>query len=128
MIFLGGIAGGALGFLYGVSTGLVEGAAFVGQIGGIIAGWIYAAGFESSSKQATLGKMALGIKVTDLDGEPVNFGRASGRHLGKIISSIILFIGYLIVPFTQKKQALHDMMAGCLVINKHQPAESEIEK
>ncbi|NUO80679.1 RDD family protein [candidate division KSB1 bacterium] len=115
---LGFIAGGILGFIYGVSTGTAEGAEFLGQIAGLMVGWIYFASFESSTKQATLGKMALGIKVTDNNGDPVGFGKASGRHFGKLVSTLILFIGFIMVAFTQKKQGLHDMMAGCLVVNK----------
>ena len=80
--------------------------------------WIYYAVMESSPTQGTLGKMALGIKVTDLKGSRISFGRASGRHFGKFISALILSIGFIMVAFTQKKQGLHDGMAGCLVVNK----------
>jgi len=73
---------------------------------------------ESSSRQATLGKMALGIVVTDMDGKRISFGRAVGRNLGKIISQIILLIGYFMIAFTQKKQGLHDIIANCLVVVK----------
>ena len=62
--------------------------------------------------------MALGIKVTDLEGNRISFGKATGRYFGKIVSGILLFIGYIMVAFTSKKQGMHDMMAGCLVINK----------
>jgi uncharacterized RDD family membrane protein YckC len=79
---------------------------------------VYFALMESSSRQATLGKMALGIVVTDMDGKRISFGRAVGRNLGKIISQIILFIGFLMVAFTQKKQGLHDIIANCLVVVK----------
>jgi len=79
---------------------------------------IYFALMESSSKQATLGKMVLGIVVTDVDGKRISLGRAIGRNLGKIVSSIILLIGYFMIAFTQKKQGLHDIMAGCLVVVK----------
>ncbi len=79
--------------------------------------WLYFALMESSSKQATLGKMALGIKVTDLDGNGISFGRATGRYFGKILSGMILYIGFLMAGWTQKKQALHDLLAGCLVVN-----------
>ncbi len=78
--------------------------------------WLYEAGLTASAKQATLGKLALGIKVTDLDGKRISFGRASGRHFAKYLSTIILLIGYLMQPFTQKKQALHDILAGTLVV------------
>ena len=78
-------------------------------------GWLYYALMESSSYQATLGKRALGLRVMGLTGQPVSFGRASGRFFAKILSSILL-IGYLMAAFTARKQALHDMMAGCVVI------------
>lgn len=73
---------------------------------------------ESSSLQATLGKLALGIKVTDLQGNRIGFLRSLGRNLGKIVSVFILYIGFIMAGFTARKQALHDMMAGCLVIAK----------
>ncbi len=80
--------------------------------------WLYYALMESSARQATLGKMALGIKVVDLAGKRISFLRASGRFVGRIVSSMIFCIGYLMAAFTARKQALHDMMAGCLVVNK----------
>lgn len=73
---------------------------------------------ESSAKQATLGKMVLGIVATDYEGRRISFGRALGRNLAKIISQIILFIGYIMVAFTEKKQGLHDMIASTLVVVK----------
>ncbi len=79
--------------------------------------WLYFALLESR-KGATFGKMALGIAVVDMKGDRISFGRASGRHFGKILSSLILCIGYIIAGFTQQKQALHDILAGCLVINR----------
>ena len=83
-----------------------------------ILNWLYYALLESSAWQATLGKKALGLEVTDLDGNRISFGRATGRFFAKIISSIILGIGYLMAGFTEKKQALHDILAGTLVIRK----------
>jgi uncharacterized RDD family membrane protein YckC len=77
--------------------------------------WIYEASMESSSRQATVGKMALGLKVTDLEGKRISFARASGRHFAKYISGMILLIGYIMAGFTERKQALHDMIAGTLV-------------
>jgi len=84
----------------------------------LILGWLYFALMESSEYQGTLGKIAIGIKVTDLDGNRLGFVRATGRHFGKIISAIILCIGFVMAGFTEKKQALHDIMAGCLVVMK----------
>lgn len=83
-----------------------------------VVGWLYFALMESSGPQGTLGKMALGIKVTDMQGNRISFARASGRYFGKIVSSLVLNIGYIMAGFTQQKQALHDMIAGCLVVNK----------
>ena len=80
--------------------------------------WLYYALMESSKLRGTLGKMALNIRVTDMDGERISFGRATGRYFGKIISGMIMMIGYIMAGFTDKKQSLHDMMAGCLVIKE----------
>jgi uncharacterized RDD family membrane protein YckC len=80
--------------------------------------WLYYALLESSAWQATLGKKALGLEVTDIQGMRIGFGRATGRFFAKIISSIILFMGFIMAGFTEKKQALHDMIAGTLVIRK----------
>ena len=79
--------------------------------------WLYFAGMESSSLSATLGKLALGITVGDLNGNRISFLRATGRHFAKIISGLLCFIGYIMAGFTAKKQALHDMIAGCLVLH-----------
>lgn len=81
-----------------------------------LANWIYEAALESSSYQATLGKMALGLKVTDLEGKRISFARATGRHFAKILSGLMFFIGFIMAGFTQRKQALHDMIAGTLVV------------
>ena len=81
--------------------------------------WLYHALMESSEWQATLGKKALGLVVTDMAGHRVTLGRSTGRHFGKIITNLIpAFIGYIMAGFTEKKQALHDMMAGCLVLRR----------
>lgn len=90
----------------------------VANLLGLLLGWIYSAAMESSPLQATLGKMALQIKVTDLDGARVSFGKATGRHFAKFVSALLLFAGFVMAAFTAKKQGLHDLMAGCLVVNK----------
>ena len=90
---------------------------FVGII--LIVSWLYYALSESSTWQATPGKKLLNLKVTDMDGQRLSFGRASGRFFGKMITGMIpLAIGYIMAGFTEKKQALHDMIAGCLVLRK----------
>ena len=80
-----------------------------------LAYYVYA---ESSSWQATFGKMFLGMKVTDLKGKRISFTRSLGRNLAKILSALIVYIGYIMIGFTKKKQGLHDMLAGTLVIKK----------
>lgn len=79
--------------------------------------WLYYALMETYNG-ATLGKMAIGLKVTDLEGNKISFLKATGRYFGKILSGLILLIGYIMAAFTEKKQALHDIMAGCLVVKK----------
>lgn len=82
--------------------------------------WLYHALMESSEWQATLGKKALGLVVTDMAGNRVSFARSSGRHFGKIVTNMIpALIGYFMAGFTEKKQALHDMLAGCLVLRRN---------
>ena len=79
--------------------------------------WLYYALSESSSWQGTLGKKLLNLTVTDLEGQPISFGRASGRYFSKFITNLIpLAIGYILAGFTEKKQAIHDMIASCLVL------------
>jgi uncharacterized RDD family membrane protein YckC len=91
----------------------------------IVGGWLYYSLMESSSLQGTLGKKALGLYVTDLEGRRVTFGRACGRYLGgRFLGHVPGFGGlYFIVDcicvgFTDRKQALHDMIASCLVLRK----------
>jgi uncharacterized RDD family membrane protein YckC len=93
------------------------------SIGGALS-WLYYALMESSAKQATLGKMAMGIIVTDLEGSRIGFGKATGRYFAKILSALILGIGFLMVAFTQRKQGLHDILAGTLVVKGQAPSQT----
>ena len=79
--------------------------------------WLYFALMESSSLQATLGKKVMGIKVTDINGQRLSFGQATGRHFSAFITQLTFSIGYLLAAFTARKQALHDMIASTLVVN-----------
>jgi len=113
---LGGLAAGGFGgFHRGLSLPYLIFGGGVLAILTIGASWLYEAFMESSSYQATLGKMAFGMKVTDLYGNRISFARATGRHFAKIISGMILGIGFIMVGFTERKQGLHDMIAGTLV-------------
>jgi uncharacterized RDD family membrane protein YckC len=124
---------GALGFgffnnMEELQTGDPEAA--LGMVGAIMAAagaiWVlamiiqvlYFTFMESSKTQATLGKMALGIIVTDMNGAPLNFSKALVRNLCRLLSNFTMLIGYIIAAFTAKKQALHDIIAGTLVVNK----------
>lgn len=80
--------------------------------------WLYYALFEASPWQATPGKRLLRLYVTDLNGRPITFWRASLRYLGRKISELTFLVGYLVAGFTDKKQALHDIIAGCLVLRR----------
>jgi uncharacterized RDD family membrane protein YckC len=105
-------------------------AATVGMVGSILAvvgtaivaiyaiQLLYYSIMESSKLQASVGKLAMGIKVVDLNGNRVSFGTAFIRAIGKILSGMIMYIGYLMAAFTEKKQGLHDMIASTLVVKK----------
>ncbi len=82
----------------------------------VVGVWLYHALLESSSWQGTLGKKVMGLAVTDTE-RRISFGRASGRYFAKFVTNLIpLFIGYILAGFTERKQAIHDMIAGCLVL------------
>jgi uncharacterized RDD family membrane protein YckC len=86
------------------------------NIAGTVLNIVIYAAFEASPWQGTPGKKILRIRVTDLDGDRVSFARAATRNVAKILSMLILLIGFIMAGFTEKKQALHDMLAGCLVV------------
>ena len=88
---------------------------FVNIIGFFI-GSLYFVILEGSSMQATFGKRAFDLKVTNLSGGRITVGKAIGRYISKIVSGMTLFIGFLMVVWTDKKQGLHDMMTETLVI------------
>jgi uncharacterized RDD family membrane protein YckC len=82
--------------------------------------WAYFALFESSPMRATVGKYAIGLYVSDKHGDPITFRRATARYFLKILSSLTLMAGWIMAAFTPRKQALHDVLAGTLVLrNAH---------
>ncbi len=109
-IFLFFVIAGLIGF---ISPDTAESA---GTGIGMLAFWLYFSLQESGHHQATIGKRALAIKVVTLAGKAPSFWRATGRHFAKILSGLLLGIGYLMCIFTAKKQCLHDIMADCLVV------------
>jgi uncharacterized RDD family membrane protein YckC len=85
----------------------------------LLLSWLYHAYFESCDWQATPGKRVLSIYVTDVNGQRISFLHATGRFFAKIVSGLIpLGIGYIMAGFTQRKQALHDMIASTLVVRR----------
>ena len=80
--------------------------------------WLYCILMERSANQGTLGKMLLGIAVTDAGGKRISLGRALGRNLAKVISGALLPVNWLMVALTGKKRGLHDVIAGSLVVQK----------
>jgi uncharacterized RDD family membrane protein YckC len=107
----------------GIAIGLAVASQSVGlfvfiYIAAIVGGWLYFALMESSDKQATFGKQAVGLRVTDIHGERISFANATGRHFAKFLSGMIMYIGYFMAGFTEKKQGLHDIIAQTLVVKK----------
>ncbi len=119
-IIIGGVIGGILGSaeLSGNIDAAIQspGFEFVVNLSSVIIGWLYFSLQESSKVQATLGKRALGCKVTDLAGNRISFGRATARYFSKIVSALILCIGFIMIAFNPMKQGLHDKMADTLVV------------
>jgi len=92
---------------------------FLGMLAFVIVEWLYFAGMESSARQATFGKSVMSLRVTNYEGQRISFGHATGRFFAKMVSGLIPFaIGYIMAGFTEKKQALHDLIAGTLVLGK----------
>ncbi len=85
----------------------------------LLVGWLYFAGMESSSNMGTFGKITMGIMVVSVQGERISFLNATGRYLAKIISAVILFIGYIMAAFDSHNQALHDKLAKSFVIYRN---------
>lgn len=112
----------ALGIALALNGGGEAMAELAGGLGGLLVGVLYFAGLESSVRQATLGKMAVGVLVTDTEGRRLTFARALGRYFAKAVSGLLLGVGFLMVAFTRRKQGLHDLMAGTLVV--HRPRDT----
>jgi uncharacterized RDD family membrane protein YckC len=98
--------------------GLVIGAVLVVIAVLIVINWLYEALMTSSPRGATLGKMALDLRIVRFDGTQLSFGRATARHFAKAIATpaVPLLIGYIMAGFTNRKRALHDILADTLVI------------
>lgn len=116
------VAGFAAGFVFGLVMGISGASPEVARAGIVlfVLGWIgfclwYYCGLVSGPAQATLGKQAMGIRVFGIDGHPISFGRAFLRELARCLSAFLL-IGYIISLFTEKRQTLHDILVGTVVV------------
>ncbi len=118
MVVLGGAMVFSTGFhdLTSIAYGL--GMAFSIVLLSTLINWLYYTLMESSSYQATIGKMALSMVVIDEFGGRISFARANGRYWSKILSAMFLWAGYIMAAFTEKKQALHDLIATTFVVDK----------
>ena len=120
---IGVVVGFVVGFVFGFLFGIVPDSVLVGlQLFSAVLAWLYYAIQESSRWQATIGKRFLNLRVTDVDGRQISFARATGRVLGKFLSFLTFGLGYVMAGFTDRRQALHDMIAGCLVLRAQLPA------
>ena len=99
---------GAAGILANICSSLI----------GFIVGAIYFVTLDSSAKQGTWGKQIVGLKVTDLEGRRISVGRAIGRFFARYVTLCTCGIGYLLPLFTKNRQTLHDLICGCIVLNK----------
>ena len=109
-----------LPFLLAATDGGENGGAVqvVGWVLSLITGPLYYVGFESSRWQATPGKRLLGMAVVRVDGSRLSVGRAAARYFGRLLCSLTLGFGYLFIIWTRRKQGLHDMVAGTLVVRR----------
>jgi uncharacterized RDD family membrane protein YckC len=80
--------------------------------------WLYAAGLESSRLQATLGMAIMGIYVTDMAGERAGIGRTTIRFWMRFLSLAPMGSGFLPILLTKRRQSVHDMFAGCVVLKR----------
>lgn len=132
---LDGVFIGLMGCIPALGIGIVIGAMSAGgdadaqQAAGVFANCcsqiisqvisaVYYVVLESSQKQGTWGKQIVGIKVVDMQGNRLTFGRALGRYFARFITALTCGIGFLMPLWTEKKQTLHDMIAGCLAVKK----------
>ncbi len=116
-------AGVLLSVLLGPLVG-VPGAATVAALAvllWLVVDWLYRAVMESSARQGTIGKALLQILVTDAGGHRLSFRRASVRYLGRILSTMTALAGFAMIGITARKQGLHDLISGSLVVVRQQP-------
>jgi uncharacterized RDD family membrane protein YckC len=110
------VAAGVIGVVTGGGYDDLEHINYSGSGISLVVGWLYFALMESSERGATVGKMAVGLRVVTDQGLRLSFLHATGRYFAKFISAIILGLGFLMIAFSDRKRGLHDMIAGTLVV------------
>jgi uncharacterized RDD family membrane protein YckC len=111
-----GAIGAMLIPIFRAVSGTESADSWTSDLEGFAIGWLYVALQESSSAQATLGKRLMGLKVTDEHGDRIGFGRATFRFFGELLSVAIAGVGFMMAGWTARRQALHDLLAGTLVV------------
>lgn len=111
-----GIASGVIGAATGGGMYDIDHPNYPGSGASIVIAWLYFALMESSERGATVGKMAVGLRVVTDQGQRLSFLNATGRYFAKFISAMILGIGFLMIAFSDRKRGLHDIITGTLVV------------
>tara|TARA_B100001063_G_scaffold157012_1_gene146447 strand:+ start:74 stop:565 length:492 start_codon:yes stop_codon:yes gene_type:complete len=88
----------------------------IGWILSLFVTWLYFAIQHSSTKQATFGMRALDIKITNENHGKIGFWRATGNFYLTVISALVVFIGFLMIAFTSRKQGFHNLISRTLCI------------
>ena len=105
-----------LGFIEEIVATLT-GSRSAGLIVEAISAVVYYGALEGAVGNASVGKQLLGLRVCDLDGNDIDLTKAAIRGAGHVLSGFLFFIGFIMALFTSRKQALHDILAGTLVVN-----------
>lgn len=114
----GTVVGAALGLVLDAAGFSFEAIRAIVSFCVMVLWWLYFALSESSAWRATFGKRILGMLVVDANGQQISFGRATARYFAKILSVLILGFGFFMIGWTRRKQGLHDMIAGCIVVRR----------
>jgi hypothetical protein len=112
-----------LGFFVAFSGASPQRVTVIGWLVGLVGGAVYEIAFHASPFQATIGKLALRVKVTDRHGARISVARSIGRYFAKWVSSLTFGVGLVMAGFTRRRQALHDLLAQTLVVHNAAPAE-----
>lgn len=121
------VMGLGMGSLFEGSSGLSDGMGTllvaIGYLISLAVPLFYFAWMHSSSMQASIGKLAIGIKVVDGQGRRIGFWRGFARYFAYLLSALLFCIGFLMAAFTDRKRALHDILCDTLVVDRYAYSE-----